>query len=182
MYSLKPWPAAATAIQPTISHRASGRLARDLGRELGKNVDLEIVGEETEVDRDLLDRLDGPLSHLIRQCSRSRHRRSRSDAPPGKTLSGRLAIRARHQAGWLVVGLSDDGAGLDEEAIRSAIVRRACFRRTLPLSCRTPSYYDFLLLPGFSLRESHGNLRPRRRSRCGSRAHGLRRGRFSPAE
>lgn len=129
------------------------RLARDLGRELGKEVDVEILGEDTEVDRDLLDRLDGPLSHLIRNALDHGIESPELRLARGKSAAGKLTLRARHQAGWLVVGLSDDGAGLDDNAIRAAIVRRGYASAEHAALMSETEVYEFLLLPGFSLRE-----------------------------
>lgn len=129
------------------------RLARDLGRELGKEVEVEILGEETEVDRDLLDRLDGPLSHLIRNALDHGIESPEIRLARGKSAAGKLSLRARHQAGWLVVALSDDGAGLDENAIRAAIVRRGYASAENTALMSESEVYEFLLLPGFSLRE-----------------------------
>jgi two-component system sensor histidine kinase and response regulator WspE len=129
------------------------RLARDLARELGKEVDVEIVGEETEVDRDLLDRLDGPLSHLIRNALDHGIELPETRRARGKNGVGKLTIRARHKAGWLVVGLSDDGAGLDDNTIRAAIVRRGFASAEHAALMSEAEVYEFLLLPGFSLRE-----------------------------
>lgn len=127
------------------------RLARDLARDLGKDVDVEISGEGTEVDRDLLDRLDGPLAHLIRNSLDHGLETPTERLAAGKNRTGRLQISARHQAGWLVVAVSDDGRGLNGDAIRDAVRRRGLAAEEHLAQMNEAELSDFLLLPGFSL-------------------------------
>lgn len=129
------------------------RLARDLARSLGKELRVDITGEETEVDRDLLDHLDGPLSHLIRNALDHGIETPAERALAGKPPEGTLQISARHQAGWLVISIMDDGRGLDFQAIRDAIVRRGLSTADHLAEMSEMELLDFLLLPGFSLRQ-----------------------------
>jgi len=100
------------------------RLVRDLARSLGKQVRLEMVGEETPVDRDILDRLETPLGHLLRNavdhgCEGPEERLRR-----GKPAEAVIRLEARHSAGMLQVVVSDDGAGVEVEELRQAVVER----------------------------------------------------------
>jgi two-component system sensor histidine kinase and response regulator WspE len=93
-------------------------MVRDLGRTLGKEVRLDIVGENTQVDRDILDRLETPLAHLLRNavdhgCETPDERRQ-----AGKPAQCVIHLEARHSAGMLQVTVSDDGAGVNPEAAR----------------------------------------------------------------
>ena len=127
------------------------RLTRDLARDLRKEVDVEVSGEDTEVDRDLLDRLDGPLSHLIRNALDHGLEELAERKAAGKAAAGRLQISARHQAGWLVVAVSDDGRGLNGDAIREAVRRRGLAAEEHVAQMTETELSEFLLLPGFSL-------------------------------
>lgn len=129
------------------------RMARDLARTLGKELRVEVSGEETEVDRDLLDQLDGPLSHLIRNALDHGIEFPDERVQAGKAIEGELKISARHQSGWLVITISDDGRGLDYDAIRAAIVKRGLAAQDHVNVMPEIELLDFLLLPGFSLRE-----------------------------
>lgn len=130
------------------------RMARDLARDLGKEVEIEVSGEDTEVDRDLLDRLDGPLSHLIRNALDHGLETPDERVTKGKSPGGWLQISARHQAGWLVVSIADDGRGPDLERIKKAIVRRKLAAEELVERMSEAELLEFLLLPGFSLKET----------------------------
>jgi len=127
------------------------RLARDVARDLGKDVDVEISGENTEVDRDLLDRLDGPLSHLIRNALDHGLESPPDRQAASKNPTGRLQISARHQAGWLVVTVSDNGRGLNGDTIRDAVRRRGLAAEEHVAQMTEAELSEFLLLPGFSL-------------------------------
>lgn len=127
------------------------RLTRDIARDLGKDVNVEVSGEDTEVDRDLLDRLDGPLSHLIRNALDHGLETPQERRAAKKDPAGRLQISARHQAGWLVVAVSDDGRGLNGEAIRDAVRRRGLAAEEHVAQMTEAELSEFLLLPGFSL-------------------------------
>lgn len=129
------------------------RLTRDLARSLGKEVDLSMSGEDTEVDRDLLDRLDGPLSHLIRNALDHGLETPDERAAAGKARGGTLAISARHHAGWLVISVSDDGRGLNFTAIKEVIVSRGLASAEHVGEMHESELLEFLLLPGFSLRK-----------------------------
>ncbi|CAN5317100.1 Wsp signal transduction system sensor histidine kinase WspE [soil metagenome] len=130
------------------------RLARDLARQLGKQVRVEIEGEDTEVDRDLLDRLDGPLSHLIRNALDHGLETPEEREKTYKEPEGCLHISARHQSGWFVVTVADDGRGLDRESITGAILRRGLAVPEHVAQMTDAETMEFLLLPGFSLSEN----------------------------
>ena len=124
------------------------RMVRDLARALDKEVRLEIIGENTPVDRDILERLESPLAHLLRNAvdhgCETRDQRLRSGKPP----EGTIRVEARHSAGMLLVTVADDGAGVQLERVREAIVARRLAtprrpRRTLP----SPSYSSFFSCP-----------------------------------
>lgn len=130
------------------------RMVRDLGRALGKPVHLDLIGAGTQVDRDILEALDAPLAHLLRNAVDHGIEAPEVRAAQGKPAEGRVTLQARHNAGRLVIEIFDDGAGVDLEALRHAIVRRRLASAETAARLSQAELLDFLLLPGFSMRDS----------------------------
>ncbi|MBP2870684.1 MULTISPECIES: hybrid sensor histidine kinase/response regulator [Pseudomonas] len=129
------------------------RMVRDLGRSLGKQVRLEIEGEKTQVDRDVLEKLEAPLTHLLRNAVDHGIEMPEQRLLGGKPAEGLIRLRASHQAGLLVLELSDDGNGVDLERLRGTIVDRHLSPVETALRLSEEELLTFLFLPGFSLRD-----------------------------
>ncbi|MGZ9707651.1 response regulator [Pseudomonas sp. GNP013] len=129
------------------------RMVRDLGRTLGKRVRLEIEGEKTQVDRDVLEKLEAPLTHLLRNAVDHGIEMPEQRLLAGKPAEGLIRLRASHQAGLLVLELSDDGNGVDLERLRGSIVDRHLSPLETALRLSEEELLTFLFLPGFSLRD-----------------------------
>lgn len=129
------------------------RMVRDLGRSLGKQVRLEIEGEKTQVDRDVLEKLEAPLTHLLRNAVDHGIEPPEQRVLAGKPAEGLIRLRASHQAGLLVLELSDDGNGVDLERLRGTIVDRNLSPVETALRLSEEELLTFLFLPGFSLRD-----------------------------
>ncbi|MGY2318514.1 response regulator [Pseudomonas sp. SDO5522_S412] len=129
------------------------RMVRDLGRSLGKQVRLEIEGEKTQVDRDVLEKLEAPLTHLLRNAVDHGIEIPEQRLLAGKPAEGLIRLRASHQAGLLVLELSDDGNGVDLERLRGTIVDRQLSPVETALRLSEEELLTFLFLPGFSLRD-----------------------------
>jgi two-component system, chemotaxis family, sensor histidine kinase and response regulator WspE len=129
------------------------RMVRDVARTLGKEVRLEIIGENTQVDRDILERLESPLAHLLRNAvdhgCESREQRLRA----GKSPAGAIRVEARHSAGMLLVTVGDDGAGVQVERVREAVVARGLATPAVAEQLAEAELLQFLFLPGFTLKE-----------------------------
>lgn len=130
------------------------RMVRDLGRALGKSVHLALSGEHTQVDRDILEQLDAPLAHLLRNAVDHGIETPDARRAAGKPEEGRVTLHARHNAGRLVIEIGDDGAGVDMDALRHAIVRRNLTSEETAARLSQAELLEFLLLPGFSMRET----------------------------
>ncbi|MDR6606616.1 hybrid sensor histidine kinase/response regulator [Pseudomonas synxantha] len=130
------------------------RMVRDLGRDLGKQVRLEIEGEKTQVDRDVLEKLEAPLTHLLRNAVDHGIETPEQRLLAGKPAEGLIRLRASHQAGLLVLELSDDGNGVDLEKVRSSIVERNLSPAQTAAQLSEEELLTFLFLPGFSLRDT----------------------------
>ncbi len=129
------------------------RVVRDLARSLGKRVRFSIVGEATQVDRDILDMLDAPLGHLLRNAVDHGVETPDAREAQGKLAEAAVTLEARHSAGKLLITVADDGAGIDLEAVRAAVVRRGLSDADTASRMADNELLDFLLLPGFSMRE-----------------------------
>ncbi|KAF1029609.1 MAG: Gliding motility regulatory protein [Pseudomonas sp.] len=129
------------------------RMVRDLGRSLGKQVRLEVEGEKTQVDRDVLEKLEAPLTHLLRNAVDHGIEMPEQRLLAGKPAEGVIRLRASHQAGLLVLELSDDGNGVDLERLRASIVDRNLSPLETALRLSEEELLTFLFLPGFSLRD-----------------------------
>ena len=129
------------------------RMVRDLGRSLGKQVRLEIEGEKTQVDRDVLEKLEAPLTHLLRNAVDHGIETPEQRVLAGKPAEGLIRLRASHQAGLLVLELSDDGNGVDLEKVRRSIIERHLSPAETAAQLSEEELLTFLFLPGFSLRD-----------------------------
>ncbi|WP_273819405.1 hybrid sensor histidine kinase/response regulator [Pseudomonas asplenii] len=129
------------------------RMVRDLGRSLGKQVRLEIEGEKTQVDRDVLEKLEAPLTHLLRNAVDHGIESPERRVLAGKPAEGLIRLRASHQAGLLVLQLQDDGGGVDLERLRRSIVERKLSPAETAAQLSEEELLTFLFLPGFSLRD-----------------------------
>ena len=130
------------------------RVVRDLARSLGKRVRFTIAGEATQVDRDILEMLDAPLGHLLRNAIDHGIEDSETRRRAGKPEDARLTLEARHSAGKLLIAVGDDGRGIDLDALRASVVARGLAQGEAVAAMSDAELFDFLLLPGFSLRDT----------------------------
>lgn len=100
------------------------RVVHDLGRELGKDVDLVISGAETELDKSMVEKLSDPLMHLVRNALDHGIEPPAQRLARGKPARGRLHLDAYHESGSIVIAVSDDGAGLDRDRILARAIER----------------------------------------------------------
>jgi two-component system sensor histidine kinase and response regulator WspE len=126
------------------------RLVRDLSHQLGKRAVLELEGEATEVDRDALEKLEAPINHLLRNALDHGIEAPSERAANGKPEMARLRIEARHHAGMLSIAISDDGRGLDVDAIRARAVEKSLVNEALASGLTRAELIEFLFLPGFT--------------------------------
>ena len=134
--------------------QASPRMVRDVARSLGKEARLEISGEATQVDRDILTRLDAPLGHLLRNAVDHGLETPDERRAAGKPAEGLVRLEARHNAGALLVTVSDDGRGVDLESLRRAVVDRKLTTPEAAAALSDAEVLEFLFLPGFSMKGS----------------------------
>lgn len=124
------------------------RLARDVGRKLGKNVVFVTEGEDTEIDRNLVDVVNDPLVHMVRNAVDHGIESPEERRAAGKPEQGTVKIAAFHSAGSVVVEISDDGKGLDREAILAKARERGLVAENAEPSDR--EVFNLIFEPGFS--------------------------------
>ncbi|MEJ5358164.1 MAG: chemotaxis protein CheA [Desulfobacterales bacterium] len=124
------------------------RLARDVGRKLGKNVAFVTEGEDTEIDRNLVDVVNDPLVHMVRNAVDHGIESPEERRAAGKPEQGTVKIAAFHSAGSVVVEISDDGKGLDREAILAKARERGLVAENAEPSDR--EVFNLIFEPGFS--------------------------------
>lgn len=126
------------------------RMVRDLARQLDKKVKFEILGQDTRVDRDVLSRLEAPLTHLLRNSLDHGLQSAEERTAAGKNPENRLTLQALHWAGFLTVRISDDGRGIDVEHVRTKILERGLHDPASLPDLTEEEVIEFLFLPGFS--------------------------------
>jgi two-component system chemotaxis sensor kinase CheA len=128
------------------------RLVRDMGKKLDKEVELELVGEETEVDKNIIERISDPLMHLIRNALDHGIEATEDRVAAGKSPTGKLLLEAKNAGSDVMITVRDDGRGLD----RGKILARARENNLIhkPESeLSDKEIYGFIFLPGFSTKE-----------------------------
>jgi two-component system, chemotaxis family, sensor histidine kinase and response regulator WspE len=130
------------------------RMVRDVARSLDKQVRFVIAGEATEVDRDILDLLEAPLGHLLRNAIDHGIEAPSMRQALGKPPEGTITLEARHSAGSLFISVSDDGGGIDLPALRRAIVQKRLANEATAARLSDAELFEFLFLPGFSMRDT----------------------------
>ncbi len=130
------------------------RMVRDAARSLGKEIDFEIVGQSTPVDRDVLQRIEAPLGHLLRNAVDHGIETPAERLRIGKAREASIRLEGRHAAGMLLIEVADDGRGIDTEAIRSAVVRKKLSTPEVAGQLTEAELIEFLFLPGFTMKEA----------------------------
>jgi two-component system sensor histidine kinase and response regulator WspE len=130
------------------------RMIRDLAHDLGKQVRFELRGEATPVDRDVLDKLEAPLTHLLRNALDHGIESPEQRRAAGKPAEAVLRLEAGHSAGMLQVTVADDGRGVDLERVRRTVVERGLIDAATAARLHEAELLDFLFLPGFTVKDT----------------------------
>lgn len=128
------------------------RLVRDLARQLGKEVQFELRGADTTVDREVLEKLEAPLTQLLRNALDHGMETPSERQAHGKSPSGTITMEARHHAGRLEVTVSDDGRGIDLDRVRATVAARGLSAGDTVKTLSEAELLEFLFLPGFSMK------------------------------
>ncbi|MBK1988789.1 hybrid sensor histidine kinase/response regulator [Sphaerospermopsis aphanizomenoides BCCUSP55] len=126
------------------------RMIRDLARNLNKRVKLEIVGKSTPVDRDILTKLEAPLTHILRNAVDHGIELPEERIASGKSPEGTIRLEAVHRGGMLVITISDDGKGINREQLRQQLINQNLVTADMADHFSDAELIEFLFLPGFS--------------------------------
>jgi two-component system chemotaxis sensor kinase CheA len=138
-----------TPIRPTFQKMS--RLVRDLSRKSGKTIDLVLAGEDTELDRKVVEDINDPLMHMVRNSVDHGIESPEKRRAAGKPAQARVALSAYHEGGNIVIAIADDGAGLNTERIREKAIAQGVISADDAL---TPDEIHLLIFrPGFSTAE-----------------------------
>jgi len=129
------------------------RLVRDLSTKLGKHVELELVGQDTELDRTVVDALGDPLVHLVRNALDHGLETPAEREAAGKPSAGHVRISARHAGGNVVITVTDDGRGVDRRAVAAKAVRAGLIAPDQAEAIDMGRAIELLFAPGFSTRD-----------------------------
>ena len=126
------------------------RIVRDLGNELGKQIDLEMHGAETELDRQVLDLIKDPLTHMVRNSADHGLEPTEQRRLAGKPEKGTIKLSAYHEGGHIVIAISDDGRGLNTDRIRKKIIEQNLATEAELEKMTEAQIHKFIFAPGFS--------------------------------
>ena len=134
------------------------RIVRSMSRDLGKEVDLQIVGEETELDRSVVDEIGDPLIHLIRNALDHGLETPEERLAAGKSRSGTLVLAAVHEGNQIIISIKDDGRGIDTERVGRKAIEKGLITEDQFTAMSQREVFDLLFLPGFSTKEKATDL------------------------
>ena len=126
------------------------RIVRDLSHELGKQIDLELQGAETELDRQVLDLIKDPLTHMLRNSADHRFETPDERRAAGKSAHGHIRLSAYHEGGYIIIQVADDGRGLNTERIKAKAVAQGFVSEGEIEKLSELQIHKFIFAPGFS--------------------------------
>ncbi|PNR97375.1 chemotaxis protein CheA [Petrotoga olearia] len=134
------------------------RLVRDLAKELGKKVNFVIQGEETELDRTVVDEIGEPLVHLLRNSIDHGIEGPHERLAKGKPETGTLKLSARHEGNGVIIEVEDDGKGFDKNEILRTAINKGLISSSEASKLSDEEIYNFVFLPGFSTKTAATEL------------------------
>lgn len=126
------------------------RIVRDLSSELGKQIELEIHGAETELDRQVLDRIRDPLTHMVRNSADHGLEKPEERVASGKPRTGTIRLTAYHEGGQIIIEVADDGRGLDTKRIKEIALANRLTTEADLATMTEAQIHRFVFAPGFS--------------------------------
>lgn len=126
------------------------RLVRDLARQLKKEINLELVGEETDLDKNLVEALADPLVHLVRNAVDHGIEMPEERETSGKARTGRVVLSAEQEGDHILLSISDDGKGMDPNILRAKAVEKGLMDKDAAERLSESDCYNLIFAPGFS--------------------------------
>lgn len=134
------------------------RIVRDLGIELGKKIDLQMVGADTELDRQVLELIKDPLTHMVRNSADHGVEMPHDRVAAGKPETGVIRLNAYHEGGHIIVEVADDGAGLNVAKIKNKVLAKGLASENELADMSDQQIQKFIFHPGFSTAEQVTNV------------------------
>ncbi|MDT8407573.1 MAG: chemotaxis protein CheA [Methylococcales bacterium] len=132
------------------------RVVRDVSKDLGKDIELQINGGETELDKTVVEKINDPLTHLVRNSLDHGVEPPEQRVAAGKPAQGRVTLNAYHESGHIVIEISDDGAGLNSEKILTKAIANGLVKPDQTLSQQ--EIFQLIFAPGLSTKDKASNL------------------------
>ena len=129
------------------------RMVRDLSRELGKEIELQILGEETELDKSVIEEIGDPLVHLIRNSVDHGVETKEMRKRLGKPEAGTIKLSAEHEGNYIVISVSDDGKGMDPDILKKKAVEKGVIDEKTAFGLSDKDALSLIFTPGFSTKE-----------------------------
>lgn len=129
------------------------RIVYDTSKKLGKDIELEVIGEDTEVDKNIIEHISDPLMHLIRNSVDHGIESNERRGEVGKTEKGRIVLEAKNEGGQVWISVSDNGKGLSRDGILAKARENGLIGNRLEKDLSDKEVYNFITLPGFSTKE-----------------------------
>jgi two-component system, chemotaxis family, sensor kinase CheA len=126
------------------------RLVRDLMKETGKNLRLEVYGEETELDKSIIEELNDPLVHLMRNAGDHGVETPAERRAAGKPEEGVITVRAEHEGNHIVISVGDDGKGMDPERLKAKAIEKGMITEAQAREMSDNDAFNLIFAPGFS--------------------------------
>ncbi|MDA8053113.1 MAG: chemotaxis protein CheA [Deltaproteobacteria bacterium] len=129
------------------------RMVRDLSRELGKEIELQILGEETELDKSVIEEIGDPLVHLIRNSVDHGVETKEIRKRLGKPETGTIKLSAEHEGNYIIISVSDDGKGMDPDILKKKAVEKGVIDEKTAFGLSDKDALSLIFTPGFSTKE-----------------------------
>lgn len=126
------------------------RLVRDLRKETGKDLELIVAGEETELDRSIIEELNDPLVHLLRNAGDHGIEAPADRRAAGKPERGTITVRAEHEGNHIVISVGDDGRGMDPEKLKAKAIEKGTLTEAHASEMSSADAFNLIFAPGFS--------------------------------
>ena len=134
------------------------KVARDLARQLGKQVEVTLIGEDTDLDKNLVEALADPLVHMVRNAMDHAIEVPEARARAGKPPAGKLTLAACQQGDHILITVEDDGAGIDPERLRSKVIEKGLVDAAAAARLTHEECLQLVFLPGLSTKEQVSDL------------------------
>ena len=148
-----------TRMQPVgAAWRKLPRIVRNASNDLGKKIELRLEGEATELDRQVLEMIKDPLTHMVRNSCDHGLEKPEVRKAAGKPEAGTIVLSAYYEGGAIIIELADDGAGLNTERIREKAIQKGLVSAAEAASLSDAQVHRYIFAPGFSTAEQVTNL------------------------